>query len=454
MIPTAFKKISTLNGSIKELLILFVSFLMITGCSSLFAFIQRYFLGKVSAEYAEAGMNVLYSCKIFQNPCILMGLMAQVSVGRLYGANQLEKIGCSIWQFIWFSILSMFITLPASFIYGKLYFKHTILSPIAHPYYYILNSINFLYPLGACLSCFFLGRSYTRLVVCLRLSSELLTLGLTYFFLFGKAGFPKLGLLGVGISDLIGQGIFCFILLSIFLSPQNAKMYGSWNWKFYPHLFWESIKPGFWRGISSILNTSSWASVAHLVVSKSPEHAVILANGGSLFLFFGCFGESLGQAMTVIISQMLGAKSYSLLTKAFRSGVVLAVGISLISSTILYGINQYFFHDLFPETRLADVSINRFLTGVAICIIFYTLIYIPISYILAFKDTFFSFLMGAFAWVNTFVWMYMAIHKIEIPAYHFWTFLSLSHISGILLYALRAKKLVSRVIADPLLPIQ
>jgi len=108
-------------------------------------------------------------CRIFQVSCTLLAMMAQVFVGRLYGAQDWKAIGPTVWQFIWFSLLSMIVTVPASLIYGKYYLQGTSFEALATPYFHFIIGINFLYPLGAALSCFYLGRGKTKMVVFARM---------------------------------------------------------------------------------------------------------------------------------------------------------------------------------------------------------------------------------------------------------------------------------------------
>ena len=145
-------------------------------------------------------------------------MMAQVFVGRWLGAQEWKAIGPGIWQFIWFSVLSMFITVPCQLIYGKFYFHGTGLEEVVLPYFYLLVGINFLYPLGSTLACFYLGQGKTRLVLWVTISSQVGKLLFAYLLIFGWGGWiPSLGLLGGAVSTLVAQGGFCLALLGVFL---------------------------------------------------------------------------------------------------------------------------------------------------------------------------------------------------------------------------------------------
>ena len=79
---------------------------------------------------------------------------------------------------------------------------------------------------------------------------------------------------------------------------------------------------------------------------------------------------------------------------------------------------------------------------------FFVFGFLPISYILAFKDMKFSLLMGGVCWVTGYLFMYVAIEKMQMGADQFWIFLSVSHASSLAFYWLRMRWLQSRLLAS------
>ncbi|MFS8564121.1 MAG: hypothetical protein LVR00_07345 [Rhabdochlamydiaceae bacterium] len=147
--------------------------------------IEKLFLARISKEVMEVAVNAAYVAQIFQAPCVALAMMAQVYVGRWIGAQNYKSVGPGIWQFIWFSILSMCIVFPIGWICSDLYFRDTALSGVGVPYARFLMAINFLYPLGAALSCFYLGQGKTLLIVIATISSQLVKLLFAYLLIFG-----------------------------------------------------------------------------------------------------------------------------------------------------------------------------------------------------------------------------------------------------------------------------
>lgn len=432
----------SLDGKLKELLTLFFPILLITFSNCFFLMVEKIFLGRLSADAMTAAVSASYACQISQLPTIALVMMAQVFVGRWHGAQQWMMIGPGIWQFIWFCVLSMFITVPISLLYERYYFYDTSLEEIVLPYYRTLISINFLFPLGATLSCFFLGRGRTRLILFLTLFSQAIKVFLAYLFIFGwKDLIPPFGLLGGVYSTFIAQGAFCTVLLIVFLKPSFKKLYNSGDWTFRPKLFWECVQPGLLRAMNRILTITSWAATAHLMTAKDGSYALVLSVGGTLFLFLPFLGDAICQAQTTIVSQILGARRYLTLHQAFKSGLILVLMAILLCGIPLLIFPLETYQYLFPKIEMSSESVQSVLLGVWASFVFVTASYIPISSILAFKDTIFSLFMGVMSWIHGYFFMYVAIEVFAISAEHFWLVLSISHLITALLYLWRMRRL-------------
>ena len=445
MRTAAIRRSALSEGGFREFILLFSPLLLINFSTCLYFFVEKLLLARFSVEAMEAAVNAAYACQLIQGPCVVITMLAQVYVGRWCGAQDWKSIGPGLWQFIWFSFLSMLITLPFSFVYGRWYFQGTAIEEIVMPYYYFLILINFLYPLASALSCFFIGQGKTRLVLFSSLGAQFIKMLLAYLLIFGWSDWiPSLGIMGGAISTLIAQGLFCLLLLGVFLNRKHAAMYCSRFWGLRPKLFWECIQPGILRALNRILSMASWASIAHLMTAKGGDYLLILSIGGTLFFFLPFLGDAICQAQTTVVSQILGAHNYHSLNKAFRSGTLLVLAIVFLVAIPLLLYSQPTFYYLFPTVTMSDVMISRVFLGIWVSFACFTFAYLPISYILAYKDMKFSLIMGLVTWINGYLLMYFAIEIMNIAADQFWLVLSLMHGSTALLYYWRMKWLQSK----------
>lgn len=436
------------TGELKKLCLLFLPILLMTFSTAMPLFLEKIFLARISKEAMEIAVNAVYVAQIFQAPCVALAMMAQVFVGRWFGAKDYQAIGPGIWQFIWFSCLSLFITLPMGWIFSHYYFQGSSLETGGVSYCHFLIAINFLYPLGASLSCFYVGQGKAKIVLLATLGAQMIKAISAYFLIFGYGSWiPKLDLMGGAISTLIAQGSFCLFLLWDFLKPKYHVLFQSHVWHFRPKLFWECIHPGLLRASNRILSFTSWVCTAWITKAKGGDYLLSLSIGGALFLFLPFLGDALCQAQTTIVSQILGSKSYQFLNKALRSGLILVVIMSILVAIPLLVYPFATFEWLFPTITMDALSIQRNFLGIWICIAFFLFGFLPVSYVLAFKDTKFSLFMGAFSWINGFLFMYLALKKMSIEANMFWIVLSVTHIIGALFYWQRMRQLESKVIS-------
>ncbi len=414
------------RGEFRSLWLFFLPLLGISFSNYLFYLLEQLFLTRVSQEAMEAALSASYPCQIFQEATIALAMMASICVGQWHGAQESKTIGPGIWQFIWFSFFSMILTVPGSLLYGQWYFQGTEIETIALPYFYLFTGFNFLYPLGAALSCFFIGQGRTHLVLWINLIDQIVKIILAYLFIFGvDSWISPMGVLGGAISNLLAQFFLCVSLGIIFLSKQHRILFNTHKWHWQPAFFWTCIQPGLFRALNRMLNMGSAASIVHLMAAKGGNHLLILSIGGSLTLFLPFIFEAAYQAQTILVSHMIGSKNFSPLLRAARSGLFLvSLPIILIGIPFL-GFPSFTFHHLFPGISLDTQSIQTTFLGVWTWFAYFTIAAIPLSYILAFKDTKFYFYVGIAFWITDYTLMYLFIEKINIAANMFWLILAL-----------------------------
>lgn len=414
------------RGELRSLLLLFLPLVGISFSNYLFYLLEQLFLTRVSQQAMEAAINASYPCQIFQAASVSLVMMASVCVGRWHGARELKTIGPGIWQFIWFSFFSMILTVPGSLLYGHWYFQGTEIETEALPYFYLFTGFNFLYPLGASLSCFFLGQGKTRLVLWLNLGDQITKIGLAYLLIFGIGSrIPAMGIIGGAISSLLAQCLLCIVFSIIFLSKQNRDTFHTHQWRWQPTFFWDCIQPGLFRALNRIFSIGSNASIAHLMAAKGGDYLLILSIGGSLSLFLPFIFEAAYQAQTILVSQLIGSKNFISLFRTARLGLLLVSCPILLIGIPFLGFSSSTFYCLFPGIALDSQSIQTMFLGIWLWFAYFTIAAIPLSYILAFKDTKFYFCVGIAFWISDYILMYFFVKIIGIPANMFWLIFSI-----------------------------
>ncbi|HUL80092.1 MAG TPA: MATE family efflux transporter, partial [Vicinamibacteria bacterium] len=149
-------------------------------------------------------------------------------VAQYLGAGRPERIGPALWQGIYFSAGA-----------GALV---AALSPFAGPAFALAGHAPRLrayeveyaralmlgaFPvvLTATLSTFFAGRGETGTVLRVNVLATALNVVLDTLLIFGKAGFPELGVTGAAIGTILSQVVSSAVYLAIILRPEFRKTY-------------------------------------------------------------------------------------------------------------------------------------------------------------------------------------------------------------------------------------
>lgn len=436
-----------MSGKNKSFLTLFFPILLIAFSGCFYLMVEKALLGNFSTFAMEAALSVAYIGQIFQLSTVAIVMMCQVFIGQQYGERNWKAMGPHVWQFIWFAILSTFVVYPVGITYGALYLKGMPFEQIAFSYLHFILLINFLHPLGIALSCFYIAQGKTYLVFFSSITAQLVKLLLAYLLI------PKLvqinplwGLYGGGVSTFLAQSLFVLVLFFGFMKSKNADLCDSRNFLFRPKLFWKCVKPGLLRGLNRILGTICWASIAHLMSVKTEMHLLVFSIGGVVFLFLPFLSDAICQAQTVIVSRLIGERNYAGLLEAFRPALICASVSIFLCSFPMVLFPEKTFAILFPNIHLDAHVIRLVSLGLWIDFAFFTLAYIPIGYILAFKDMVFSAGMGLFQWINGFLFMYILIEKIDIASEWFWIGLGFMFVSNALIYFCRSRSLCYRAL--------
>jgi Na+-driven multidrug efflux pump len=437
------------QGASGRMWALFFPIALMTSTNYIVLLIEKCVLAQLSIAAMEAAVAATYVCQLFQLPTVVIAMMTQVSVAKCQGAGELEKIGPRVWQFIWFSFLSMAITLPSTWIYGQIYFSGSEIEELVTPYYRLMAASNFLYPLTMTLSCFYLGQGRTRFVFFSTVGFQLLKLGLAIFLIFGRgSAIPAYGLLGGAISTVIAQFFLCVMLFMGFLSTKgiNAR-----DWLIHRTLFLGCMRPGMLRASNRMLNLAAWASVVHLMTTRGGDHLLVMSLGGTFSLFLAFLPETLAEVQVTMVGQMMGRKQYASLKGAFYSGLILALSCIFLVAIPLVLFPMPTMHYFFPNAFLSRHSIYMLMTGLWLSFAFFALTAIPYSYILAFKDTKFIFRMGLFSWINGFLVSYILLEVINVGAEYFWFVNSICQITTFFAFYFRMRWLQEQVqVSKPL----
>jgi MATE family multidrug resistance protein len=366
--------------------------------------------------------------------------MTQAFVGQYKGAGQLEKIGPCVWQMIWFSLMTMLITWPLGEFVGTLFFRATTV-PEGRLCFHYLMAFNFLFPLGAVISAFYLGQGQAKRVLCASLIGHGLHLLLDFPLIFGIKGIiPPQGALGSIWASLVAQLLFCTVLFVDFVKVKH-QLYCTRDFVFRGVAFWRYIRWGVPRAVARIVQLGAWIIAVRIMITKGGDYAAVLAFGGTLQLFLSCLQEGLSQALTSRGAYLVGA-SQPLIWKLARSAFwFLGLECLLLSIPLLF----------FPETLIAlffkqepsaVLRESLCLTSYWMWVVFLAegLNMIGFGLSSAYGDTIFQMRFSIAVWVHSLLPTYLCIQRGEARPDLFWLIMAVGGFVGAAIYFLRLRQ--------------
>lgn len=181
------------------------------------------------------------------------------------------------------------------------------------------------------------GLGHTRVIMAVSLLAALFNLPLNYIFIYGKLGLPAFGGVGCGWATALSNGLAALVMLAYLNRSRHYRAY---------HLLADWARPSWSRitqllrlglpiGASMFVEVSMFAVIALFLAPLGATvvagHQVVLNIISVVFMV----PLSLGMALTLRVSFLMGAGTPAVARLLARSTLLLALGIALIYMPVL-----------------------------------------------------------------------------------------------------------------------
>ncbi len=282
--------------------------------TTIMEFTDRAFLSNYSIEAISAAVPASITSFLFMAFFGGVGGYAGVFIAQYFGSGSMDRIGRVLWQGIYFSIFSGIIFwLLALFATGPIFAiaGHEIaVRELEEIYFSILCKGAVLHVAVSTLSTFFTGRGITRPVMLITIVSVILNIPFNYALIFGKWGFPELGIAGAGIATVSAWGVNVILLCWLIFSRKNNREYGIFkNYRFDPELFRRLLRYGVPGSLQFTLDILAFTLFILLVgrigtIELAATNIVLSINAVA---FMPSMGVS--QGVSVMVGQALGRRN-------------------------------------------------------------------------------------------------------------------------------------------------
>jgi multidrug resistance protein, MATE family len=232
------------------------------------------------------------------------------------------------------------------------------------------------------------GLGHTRIVMSFSLLSTVLNLPLNYIFIYGKLGMPAMGGVGCGWATTLSNWI---ALLALLIYLNRSEAYKAF------HLIGDFVKPN-WQDIKQILHlglpigltmfveVSMFCMIALFLSPLGPSviagHQIVLNAVSLLFMV----PLSLGMALTLRVSFLLGAQEKIKARLLSRSALLLALAIACVNAPVLY-FGRHLIAQLYTDDLVVQAIAAQLLTLGAIFQIADVIQVTVINVLRGYKDT-------------------------------------------------------------------
>jgi len=306
---------------------------------------------------------------------VSVGTVSAVSplVAEAYGADAADRVTAVVRQGLWFAalltvplMLIAFQGTPILLALGQnpdtVALTQTFLSAIAWGYFPALGF--------AVLRSFVTALSQPRSVLVIVVIGTLLNMTGNYTLMFGKFGFPALGLAGIGWSSALSFWVLFLLLIGYIMQQHRVRRYQTFRQlhQFEPTVFYSLIKVGLPIGgmiaVEAGLFLSTTLLMGHLGTVTQAAHQIALQSAAL------AFNVPLGMsfATTVRVGQCFGKQDLSAARLAGFVGIGLG-GMAMGVTALLFWFAPSFVVGLYLDVRhpanAAVVNLAKMLLAIA-----------------------------------------------------------------------------------------
>ena len=223
--------------------------------------------------------------------------------------------------------------------------------------------------LSSALSSFFSGRGKTFVIMGCNIVANGLNVILNYAFVFGKWGFPEMGIAGAGWATVIGSWISPLIFAALYFSRTTNAEYKTFkNLRYDAWMFKRMIRFGLPSGIHWFLDVAAFTIFVLLIGRLGPVAHIAgnIALSINLIAFMPMIG--MGMAASILVGQYLGRNQPDYAEKT--GWLALKIGIAYI---FLIGVTFVFFPgfyiNIFEGGSAASVPFDELFGAVRILLV-------------------------------------------------------------------------------------
>jgi MATE family multidrug resistance protein len=259
-------------------------------------------------------------------------------VAQYTGARRPHRVGPAVWQGIHFAILAgalFFLMIPAAPALIELGGHSPALQALEVKYLRSLAIAAMPMLVMSAVNGFFSGRGQTWIVLGIEAFGTVVNMLMALALIFGRAGFPELGIEGAGLATACGSWASALLAIGLLLRAKyRAEFATGAGWRPEKALLGRLVRYGGPAGMQMFLDVLVFNLFTQLVgrLGEAEMGATTLTIRLNMVAFLPMIG--LGQAICILVGQRLGADRPDLAEKSAYTGLRWIFGYMCVVATI------------------------------------------------------------------------------------------------------------------------
>lgn len=438
-------------GGIKEVLILAFPMIISTACDGVMTFTDRLFLARVGSEQMNAAMGGGVTMQMLTFFFVGLTGYSTALVAQYFGAGKKQNATKAAFQAILITLLAWPVILlvkPLAFVFFDfMKFPESQLG-FQVEYMNILAWGSVFSMMRYTLGCYFSGIGKTKIVMSATLAAMVINVVLDYIFIFGKLGFPAMGVQGAALATVAGSFAATLILLAVYLNKTNRTEFAVLkSFRFDFGIMKKLIYYGSPAGFEMFLNFLAFTTMIAMFHSQgdSVATATTIMFNWDLVSFIPLLGIEI--AVTSLAGRYMGAGKPDIAQHAAISAIKTGIFYSIIILALFVFIPEQLVQVFHPETPTAifDEAVPIAVTMIRIASLYVLVEAVMVALVGALRgagDTYFTMLASVIAHWMFIPVLYVSMYVLKLSVTFSWFLLVLFFLgfSIVLIFRFRSGK--------------
>jgi multidrug resistance protein, MATE family len=312
-------------GGSKELLTLAAPLVLSQGFMTAQVFLDTILLSwHDSREMAASFPGVMWFWLLFSVLQMTAGYTSTF-VAQYSGAQRPHRVGPAVWQGIRFSVLAgllFLVVIPAAPFLIAVGGHSPALQELEVAYLRCLTFAAMPMLLMAAVNGFFSGRGQTWTVLAIEALGTAVNMVLALILIFGRLGFPELGIVGAGWATVAGSWASALFAVALLLRATYRIEFATWSGRHFDRaLFMRLMRYGGPAGVQVFLDVLVFHIFTQMLgrLGETAMAATTLTVRLNMLAFLPMLG--MGQAVSILVGQRLGADRPDLAERSAYTGL-------------------------------------------------------------------------------------------------------------------------------------